>query len=71
MDDTYKELIIPKMVKVFAIEASNYEGWYEYVYNSKYIINVNTFGASGTKEEVLDHMDFDYESIKNRITKLL
>lgn len=71
MDNNYQEQIIPKMVKTFVIEASNYEGWYEYVYNKNYLINVNRFGLSGTKEEVIDALDFSYEDIKRRITSLL
>lgn len=69
--EEYQEEIIPKMVKTFAIEASNYEGWYEYIYNSKYLINIKKFGFSGKEEDVAVALDFSYEQIKSRIMKLL
>ena len=69
--EEYQEEIIPKMVKTFAIEASNYEGWYEYIYNSKYLINIRNFGLSGKEEDVAVALDFSYEQIKSRIMKLL
>ncbi len=69
--DEYKESIIPKMVKTFVIEASNYEGWYEYIYNNKYLININNFGYSGNMDDVLAKSNFSYQQIKNRITKML
>lgn len=67
----YQEKIIPEMVKTFVIEASNYEGWYEYIYNNKYLINIKTFGYSGKQEDVLNKLGFSYEQIKERIIKML
>lgn len=67
----YQESIIPKMVKCFVIEASNYLGWYKYVYNDNYLININSFGCSGLEDEVRDKMDFSYEDIKRRVSKML
>ncbi len=59
------------MVKTFVIEASNYEGWYEYIYNNKYLINIRNFGYSGSMDDVLVKSEFSYQQIKNRITKML
>ena len=70
-DDEYKEQIIPSMVKTFVIEASNYEGWYEYVYNNKYLINIKSFGFSGKSEDVSNKLEFSYEQIKEKIIKML
>ena len=69
--DEYQKQIIPPMVKTFVIEASNYEGWYEFVYNDKYLINIKTFGYSGKPNDVLNKLDFSYEQIKARITQVL
>ena len=69
--EEYKNEILPQMVKTFVIEASNYEGWYEYIYNSKYLINIKTFGYSGKTEDVVNKLEFSYEQIKDRIVKML
>ena len=69
--EEYKNQIIPSMVKTFVIEASNYEGWYEFVYNDKYLINIKNFGCSGKPNDVLNKLDFSYEQIKARITRVL
>ena len=70
-NEQYINQVIPSMVKVFVIEASNYEGWFEFVYNKKYLININSFGYSGNEEDVINNLGFSYEHIKNRIMKLL
>ena len=70
-DDEYREQIIPSMTKTFVIEASNYEGWYEYVYNNKYLINIKSFGFSGRNDDVINKLEFSYEQIKDRIIKML
>lgn len=69
-DDNYKNEIIPKGYRNIVIEAGNSYGWESFVYNSKYLITLNNFGISGTKDEVLNHMNFNYENIKERIIKL-
>ena len=69
--DEYKKSIIPDMVKTFVIEASNYDGWYEFIYNSKYLINIKGFGYSGLESDVETKLEFSYQQIKNRITKML
>lgn len=70
-NDEYKELVLPKGYKKFVIEAGSSLGWEGFVYNEKYLITLDKFGASGTKDEVLEYMEFDYETIKNRIIELL
>lgn len=66
-----KKKILPSMVKTFVIEASNYEGWYQFIYNENYLINIKTFGLSGKTEDVLNELDFSYNQIKSRIMKML
>lgn len=71
MNMEYREQIIPKMVKTFVIEASNYEGWYEFVYNSKYLINIKNYGISGSIEDNLTMNNFREDQIFNRIKDLI
>lgn len=67
----YKKLIIPNDVKTIVIEASNDSNWYKYATNVDYFIGVNSFGVSGKKEDVLKYMNFDYESIKEKVINLI
>lgn len=67
----YQEQILPPGYKKIVIEAGSSFGWEKFVYNDNYLICLNQFGKSGTKEEVLKEMNFDYESIKNKILGLL
>ena len=70
-NEEYKEMILPKGYKKIVIEAGSSFGWHQFVYNDNYLITVDKFGVSGTKEEVLDYCDFTYEKIKERVEKLL
>ena len=67
----YQEEILPTGYKKIVIEAGSSFGWEKFVYNEKYLICLNRFGFSGTKEEVLKEMNFDYDSIKNKVISLL
>ena len=57
----YKTSLFPIGVKKIFIEASNYKE--DYCYN----INLNNYGISGNKEDVLKYMHFDYKTIKNEV----
>lgn len=70
-ENEYQKEILPKGIRTIVIEAGSSMGWESFVYDPKYLITVNQFGASGTKEEVLSFLEFDYESIKNKVIKLL
>ncbi len=66
----YKDSVLPSGVRTIVIEAGSKLGWEGFVYNDNYLITVDHFGASGTKDEVLAFCKFDYETIKNRIISL-
>ena len=57
--------------KIIVLEASNDRTWNEFVYNSKYIININKFGVSGKKADVLKYLEFDKETLLMKIENLL
>ena len=67
----YQEKILPKGYRTIVIEAGSKQGWEGFVYNDKYLITLDNFGYSGTKEEVADKMNFSYERILQKIIKLL
>ncbi|HHW68808.1 MAG TPA: transketolase [Tenericutes bacterium] len=67
----YQNSIIPEGYRVIVVEPSTSFGWDKFVYSEKYLICLDKFGESGSKDEVLKHMNFDYNSIKERIIKLL
>jgi transketolase len=68
--EEYRQNLIPVGYKTIVIEAGSNCGWFRFVYNEKYLITIDKFGASGTKDEVLDYCNFNYDQIKERIEKL-
>lgn len=67
----YKESLLPMGAKIIVIEASNDPTWNEFVYNKKYLLNLNDFGISGTESEILEAMNYDYDSLLENVEKLL
>lgn len=70
-DIKYKESLLPAGYKKIVIEYGSSYSWYKYVYGEKYLININTFGKSGKADDILSNFELDYESVKNRIKKIL
>lgn len=69
--EEYRLSVLPRGVRTIVIEAGSSFGWHQFVYNSSYLITIDDFGISGTKDEVLKYCHFDYDAIKERIIKLL
>lgn len=65
MDKEYQEEILPTNVKKVAIEASTGLSYLPFVENKNRLINIEKFGYSGSKEEVLKKLEFDIDSIEN------
>jgi len=59
----YQDSVIPPNTKVFTIEASATLPWYRFA-SKDCAIGINTFGR---KDDVLQYVGFDYESILNKI----
>ena len=66
----YKEGLIPVGYKTVVIEAASSFGWSRFVYNDKYLMTIDKFGVSGTKDEVVEHFGFTAEQLKAKIEKL-
>jgi len=67
----YKDSIIPKGYRTIVIEAGNKYGWEKFVYDDKYLITIDQFGMSATKEEILDELGFSYDKMLEKIISLL
>ena len=59
----YQNQVLPKGYKRMVLEFSNDPTLYRLVKNDEDIINVNTFGKSGTPEEILQDFELDIASI--------
>ena len=66
----YQAEILPATIKTVVLEAGSSYSWYRFVYNAKYLVNVNEFGLSGTKEEVSKAFQIDFDSVFTKIEKL-
>ena len=69
--EQYKEALLPMGIKRIVIESGTSYGWHQFVYNDKYLITLDNYGVSGTRDEVLSYCNFMYTDIKERILKLL
>lgn len=70
-DDDYIESVIPVEIRKIVIEASTSYIWSRLVFNSKYIIALDSFGASGSKNDLYKKFGFDIESLEEKIEELL
>jgi len=67
----YQEMILPKGYRNIVIEAGSSALWHQFVYNNNYLITLDDFGTSASTNDTLTHMSFDYNSVKERVIKLL
>ena len=70
-DKEYIDKILPVEVKKIVIEASSSYSWNSIVYNPKYLITIDEFGKSGSKEDVYKEFGFDIESLEEKVEELL
>ena len=70
-DKKYQETIIPKDTEIFVLELSSSYSWYQFTNNKDHLFNVNEFGKSGNKNDVLQAFGFDANLIADKIEKLL
>ena len=69
-NNEYQEGVLPFGVKRVVIEAGSSYGWHQFVYNKNYLITIDNYGLSGTRDEVLSSLSFSYTDIKERLIKL-
>lgn len=63
----YQNQVLPKGYKRMVVELSNDSMLYRLVKNEDDLININTFGKSGTKEQLLQDFELDLASIVIKI----
>lgn len=63
----YKQNLMPKHIKTFAIEAGSSYSFGKIIHDDNCLITIDKFGASGSSNDVLKYCHFDYESIKKHI----
>ncbi len=64
--EEYQNAILPPNVKTFTVEASATLPWYRFA-SPGCAIGIDTFGVSGRKDDVLQKVGFDYDSILRKI----
>ena len=70
-DDEYIESIIPVEIRKIVVEAGTTYIWSRLVFNSKYIIGLNNYGSSGSKDDIYKEVGFDIDSLEEKIENLL
>ena len=69
--EEYKQSLFPKNVPIFVLEYGSSFGFEKFVPSSNYLFNINKFGISASKEDVLKYMNLDLNSIAEKIKSLL
>ncbi len=67
----YIDKVIPVGIKKIVIEAGSSMSWNRIIYNPKYLITLDTFGSSGTRDEVYKKYGFDIDSLEEKVESLL
>ena len=70
-DSEYIENVLPVEVRKIVVEASSSYSWNKLIYNSKYLITQDNFGASGKKNDVYKKFGFDVDTLEEKIESLL
>ncbi len=71
MGEQYRQSILPPGVKTIVMEAGSKLGWQEFVSDNRYILSIDDFAYCGITIEVLQAMNYDYESLKLKVESLL
>jgi transketolase len=69
--EIYQKEVLGQGHAIFTLEAGSTYGWDRYATDKRHMLGIDTFGASGTKEEVLKATNFDFETLKKRIVHVL
>ena len=70
-DQEYIDSILPVEVRKIVIEAASSMSWNSIVFNKKYLITLDQFGASGKKDDVYKKFGFDVDSLEEKVENLL
>lgn len=67
----YIDEILPVEIRKIVIETGSSFAWNRLIFNDKYLITLDQFGASGKKEDVYKKFGFDLDSLEEKIENLL
>lgn len=67
----YIDEILPVEIRKIVVEASSSFSWNSIIFDNKYLITLDEFGASGSKADVYKKYGYDVDSLENKIENLL
>lgn len=71
-DEAYKNSVLPENVQSrVAIEMASSMGWHKYIGNKGCVLSVDTFGASGNGDKLIEEFGFSVENVVRQVEKLL
>lgn len=70
-DTEYKEKVLPVGIKKIVIEAASSMSWNKIVFNDKYLITLDHYGASGKRCDVQKKFGFDINTLEEKVELLL
>ena len=70
-DESYKNKLLPQNIKRIVIEAGSSYALGSLATSIDYVIGLNDFGFSGTKEEVAKSMEFDIDNLLLKVQNLV
>lgn len=70
-DEEYIDEVLPVEVRKIVIETSPSYSWNSLIFNKKYLITLQEYGASGKKDDIFKKYGFDIESLEEKIENLL
>ena len=69
--ESYKNSVIESAKLKVVIEASNDNSWYKYLSKNDILINISTYGESGSSSELDKHFGFTAQNIIKKIKNML
>lgn len=69
--DEYIDEVLPVEIRKIVIETSPSYSWNSLIYNDKYLITLESFGASGPKDDVYKKYGFDVDTLEEKVENLL
>lgn len=67
----YIDSVLPVEVRKIVIEAASSMSWNSIVFNKKYLITLDEFGTSGSKDDVYKKYGFDIDTLEEKVENLL
>lgn len=70
-DKKYQNLLFPKDIPTFVIEASKDANWFRFAINEEHIFGINKYGKCCNEEELRNYYELNKKDIIKKIKKLL